>query len=81
MTTRRVPFIEQIFYRSKLIFALLRINVVRNGNEPYIVIGEKFLSIVKLRNKVSQLTGTLFDKICILFKESDVNYARTTNTS
>ena len=39
------------------------------------------ISIVKLRNKVSQLTGTLFDKICILLREGDVNYARTTNTS
>lgn len=31
--------IKKIFYRSKLVFTLLRVNVIRNGNKPYIMIG------------------------------------------
>ena len=57
------------------------INTVVDSNESNVFFRKQDFSIVKLRNKVSQLTGTLFDKICILLREGDVNYARATNTS
>ena len=76
------PLIHYIYEWRKIAVRLLfAVNSVIDCDESNSFFNKKNFGIVKLRNKVSQLTGTLFDKICIFFKEGYVNYARTTNTS
>ena len=57
-----VPLVEQVADRGKLIFALRRVDVIRNGYQTDIVIREKFLRQPSNLNVVAPQAGKVFDK-------------------
>ena len=57
-----VPFIEQIFYRSKLALALVCVNAVRHGHQPDVMLREKFFRQPPDLDVVSPQAGEVFDE-------------------
>ena len=54
--------LKQVADRGKLIFALRRVDVIRNGYQTDIVIREKFLRQPSNLNVVAAQAGKVFDK-------------------
>ena len=57
-----VPLVEQVADRSKLIFALCRVDVIRNGHQTDIMVREKFLCQTSDLNVVAPQAREVFDK-------------------
>lgn len=55
-------FFEQVANRGKLIFALRRVDVIRNGHQANIMVREKFFRQLSDLNVVSPQAGQVFDK-------------------
>ena len=60
--SRMGDVLEQVADRGKLIFALRRVDVIRNGYQTDIVIREKFLRQPSNLNVVAPQAGKVFDK-------------------
>ena len=60
--SRMGDVLEQVADRGKLIFALRRVDVIRDGHQADIVIREKFLRQPSDLNVVSPQAGKVFDK-------------------
>lgn len=54
--------LEQVADRGKLIFALRRVDVIRNGHQANIMVREKFFRQPSDLNVVSPQAGQVFDK-------------------
>ena len=54
--------LEQVADRGKLIFALCRVDVIRNGHQANIMVREKFFRQPSDLNVVSPQAGQVFDK-------------------
>lgn len=57
-----IPLVEQVADRGKLIFALCRVDVIRNGHQADIIVREKFFRQPSDLNVVSPQAGKVFDK-------------------
>ena len=57
-----IPLVEQVADRGKLIFALCRVDVIRNGHQADIMVREKFFRQPSDLNVVSPQAGKVFDK-------------------
>lgn len=60
--SRMGDVLKQVADRGKLIFALRRVDVIRNGYQTDIVIREKFLRQPSNLNVVAAQAGKVFDK-------------------
>ena len=60
--SRMGDVLEQVADRSKLIFALCRVDVIRNGHQADIMVREKFFRQPSDLNVVSPQAGQVFDK-------------------
>ena len=60
--SRMGDVLEQVADRSKLIFALCRVDVIRNGHQTNIMVREKFLCQTSDLNVVAPQAREVFDK-------------------
>ena len=60
--SRMGDVLEQVADRGKLIFALCRVDVIRNGHQADIMVREKFFRQPSDLNVVSPQAGKVFDK-------------------
>ena len=60
--SRMGDVLEQVADRGKLIFALRRVDVIRNGHQANIMVREKFFRQPSDLNVVSPQAGQVFDK-------------------